>query len=143
MAEQTTPVEQHTLAEQSAPVDQSTRADQSTPPEQTTPAAPNASPNEVARLNLEDDVGVAADAAPTHAKKVVCRKHTKTRVGAKTSRKHRTRVAARFNTTDPMFGQPRFLSAPPAFQSARARMRRVCHWRPLRDYAGPLVAPQD
>jgi hypothetical protein len=130
-AEQTTPVEQPALAEQPAPVDQSARADQSaredqsTPVEHITPAAPTASPNELARLNLEDDAGDAADAAPTTAKKVVRKKHAKTRVAAKTPRKHRTRVAARFNTTDPMFGQPRFLSAPSAFQSAPGRMRRA------------------
>jgi hypothetical protein len=124
-AEQTRPVEQLALAEQPAsaevpaPVDQSTRADQSANTEQTAPAAPTASSNEVARLNQGDDAADAAETAPAPSKKIARKKHAKTRVAAKSPRKHRTRVAARFNTPDSMFGQPRFMSAPQTFRPRR------------------------
>ena len=127
-AEQTWPVEQRALAEQNAAVDESAQADQSTlagqtaATAQTAPAARTASPNEVARLNLEDDATDTSDAAPAPTKKVVRKKGAKTRVAAKTHRKHRTRVAARFNAPDSMFGQPRFVSAPQAFRPSPRRM---------------------
>ena len=113
-------IEQRTAAEQTAPSDQSTRADQSAPAEQTAPVAPKALPTELARLNLEDDAADAADATSTPIKKAAHKKHSKTRVAAKASRRHRTRVA-RFNPPDGMFGQPHFASAPQAFQSAPRR----------------------
>jgi hypothetical protein len=124
-AEQTRPVEQLALAEQPAsaeqpaPVDQSTRADQSATTEQTAPAAPTASPNEVALLNPGDDAADAAETAPAPSKKIARKKHAKTRVAAKSPRKHRTRVAARFNSPDSMFGQPHFASAPQTFRPRR------------------------
>jgi len=105
--------------EQPASVDQSTRADQSATTEQTAPAAPTASPNKMARLHPEDDAADAAETAPAPSKKIARKKHAKTRVAAKTPRKHRTRVAARFNTPDSMFGQPHFASAPPTFRPRR------------------------
>lgn len=124
-AEQTTPVEQRALAEQAVTAHHSPQADQDAPTERTASAAPTASLNEVARLNFKDDAADVADAAPTATKKVLRKKSAKSRVAAKTPRKHRTRVAARFNTRESMFMQPRFLSAPQAFQSVPERTRRA------------------
>ena len=111
---QTAEAEQTARAEQSAPRGQSVPGEQIGPTEQTT------SPKQVARPNLEDD---AADAAPTPTEKIARKKHAKTRVAAKTHRKHHTRVAARANMPDSMFLQPRFVSAPRAFQSPTGMWR--------------------
>jgi hypothetical protein len=97
---QTAEGEQTARAEQSAPREQPVSGEQTGPTEQTT------SPRHVARPNLEDD---AADAAPTPAEKIARKKHAKTRVAAKTHRKHHTRVAARANMPDSMFLHPRFV----------------------------------
>jgi hypothetical protein len=148
LAEQPAPVEQLAPVEQPEPVDQSTRADQNATTEQTAPAAPAVSPDKVARLNLEDDAADATKRAPAPGKKIARKKRTKTRVAAKSHHKHRTRVAARFNTADSMFGQPRFMSAPQTFQPRRVRKRRreksaACKLggrRPLRHHTGPLAS---
>jgi hypothetical protein len=124
-ADQTQPVERTVSTEQAAPVEQTARlqtaeaeqtarAEQSAPRgqpvpgEQIGPTEQTTSPMKIARPNLEDD---AADAAPTPTEKIARKKHAKTRVAAKTHRKHHTRVAARANMPDSMFLQPRFVSA--------------------------------
>jgi hypothetical protein len=136
-ADQTQPVERTVSTEQAAPVEQTARLQtaeaeqtaraeqsaprgQSVPGEQIGPTEQTTSPKQVARPNLEDD---AADAAPTPTEKIARKKHAKTRVAAKTHRKHHTRVAARANMPDSMFLQPRFVSAPRAFQSPTGMWR--------------------
>jgi hypothetical protein len=111
---QTAEAEQTARAEQSAPREQPVPGEQISPTEQTT------SPKQVARPNLEDD---AADAAPTPTEKIARKKHAKTRVAAKTHRKHHMRVAARANMPDSMFLQPRFVSAPRGFHSPTGMWR--------------------
>jgi hypothetical protein len=123
--EQAAPVEQTARlqtaeAEQTARAEPSTSRQQPVAGEQTGPAEETTSPKQVARLNSEDD---AADAAPTPGKKIARKKHAKTRVAAKAHRKHHTRVAARANMPDSMFLQPRFVSAPRAFQSPTGMWR--------------------
>ena len=136
-ADQTQPVERTVSTEQAAPVEQTARLQtaeaeqtaraeqsaprgQSVPDELIGPTEQTTSPKQVARPNLEDD---AADAAPTPTEKIARKKHAKTRVAAKTHRKHHTRVAARANMPDSMFLQPRFVSAPRAFQSPTGMWR--------------------
>jgi hypothetical protein len=123
--EQTAPVEQSArlqtaAAEQTARAEQSAPRELPVPGEQIGPTEQTTSPKKIARPNLEDD---AADAAPTPTEKIARKKHAKTRVAAKTHRKHHTRVAARANMPDSMFLQPRFVSAPRAFQSPTGMWR--------------------
>jgi hypothetical protein len=123
--EQTAPVEQSARlqtaeAEQTARAEQSAPREQPVPGEQIGPTGQTTSAKQIARQNLEDD---AADAAPAPTEKIARKKHAKTRVAAKTHRKHHTRVAARANMPDSMFLQPRFVSAPRAFQSPTGMWR--------------------